>query len=462
MRILVVDDEPKMRDLIARALEKDGHAVERTGSLRDTDARLRETSFDLVITDLKMETDEAGLSVLRHVKEKSPDADVILVTGYATIETGARAIRGGAYDYLIKPIKIADLRERVRVIAKRRAERGAEKGPAPRPERPLVFDDIVVGENAKMQRVYELLPRVVCTHSTILIRGESGTGKEVIARTIHRASPRKAGPFVEVNCAALVDTLLESELFGIEKRVATGVDRREGKFEQANGGTLFLDEIGDMSLATQAKVLRAMQNRRIERVGGREMIEVDVRIVAATNADLDRAVREGRFREDLFYRLNVVTIEIPPLRERREDIPHFVDHFLARFNASFERAIKGVDPEAMRALRSYEWPGNVRELENTIERAFLMSRDSIIRLEDLPEKIAGGGESASEALFQLPEEGIDLEAVERDLIGQALRRTGGNRTRAAKLLGVTRRILGYRMEKYRIEGDEDPRNGKAV
>ena len=455
MNILIVDDEPKMRDLIARALEKDGHVVETADSKKSALERVSGGNFGLVITDLKMETDEAGVEILAQVKEERPETEVILMTGYATIEVGARAIEEGASDYLIKPVNLGELRDRVRAIEKKGGE---DREETRMPDPALVFDGIVVGTSPGMKKVYESLPRVVGTPSTILIRGESGTGKEVIARAIHRASPQKEGPFVEVNCAALVDSLLESELFGIEKRVATGVDRREGKFELAAGGTLFLDEVGDMSLATQAKVLRAMQDRRIQRVGGHETIQVDVRIIAATHVNLEEAVEEGRFREDLFYRLNVIAIEIPPLRERREDIPHFVSHFVEHFNRTLSRAIEGVDDEALRTLAGYDWPGNVRELENALERAFLMSRDSVLRREDLPEKIAGARAGGEEHLFRLPDGGIDMEEVERDLIVQALAKTGGNRTRAAKLLGMTRRILGYRMEKYKIEGEEDPKN----
>lgn len=457
MDILIIDDEPKMRSLISQALEKDAHRTESAGSLREAIGILDKVSFDVVISDLKMETDEAGLEILERVKEKSPETEVILITGYATIEVGARAIRGGAYDYLIKPVKIADLRDRIAKIEKKKNP-VTDHARAEEPEQALVFDDIVVGTSPEMQRVYEMLPRIVRSNSTVLIRGESGTGKEVIARAIHRASPRKDGPFVEVNCAALVDTLLESELFGIEKNVATGVDRREGKFALAESGILFLDEIGDMSLATQAKVLRAMQSHKVERVGGKEAVQVDVRIVAATNVDLEKAVKENRFREDLFYRLNVVSVEIPPLRDRKEDIPHFVKHFIARFSCEFSRKIDGIDSEAMQALQAYSWPGNVRELENAIERAFLMSRDSLIRRESLHPKIAGEEEGNDRYIFALPDSGIDLESVERDFIVQALEKTAGNRTRAAELLGLTRRILGYRMDKYKIEGEEDPKN----
>ncbi len=459
MDILVIDDEPKMKALIARALAKDGHDVETSGSCEEAIAVIENASFDLVITDLRMEKSESGLEILQQIRDCSPATDVILMTGYATIEVGARALEMGAYDYMIKPIKIGDLRNRVLDIS-RKKDSSHSDSVSPPLERPLVFDDIVVGSNPKMQKVYEMLPRIVGTPSTVLVRGESGTGKEVIARAIHKGSPRRDGPFIEVNCAALVDTLLESELFGIEKHVATGVDRREGKFESAHRGTLFLDEIGDMSLTTQAKVLRVMQARRIERVGGKEMIDVDVRIIAATNVDLEQAVTDGRFREDLFYRLNVISIDLPPLRERTEDLGHFMDHFIHRFNKKFSRVIEGVDGAAMRALQLYSWPGNVRELENVIERAFLMSRDKLIRIEDLPEKISGKSTSLSgEFRYILPDSGINLEKVERDFIVQALQKTEGNRTKAARLLGLTRRVLGYRMEKYEIKGEEDPKNG---
>ncbi len=458
MDILIIDDEPKMKTLIAQALKMDGHDVQTGGSLSDALAAIENRAFDLVITDLKMESDESGVEVLKEVKSRSPETDVILITGYATIEVGARALELGAYDYLIKPLKMGDLRNRVSDIGKKKGGMARRAAVAGSGSRALVFDDIVVGTNPKMQKVYEMLPRIVGNQSTILIRGESGTGKEVIARAIHKSSPRRGGAFVEVNCAALVDSLLESELFGIEKRVATGVDSRAGKFEQAAGGTLFLDEIGDMSLATQAKVLRAMQSRRIERVGGTGTIDVDVRLVAATHVNLEKAVAEGRFREDLYYRLNVITVEIPPLRERSEDIRHFVDHFITRFNAQTGKGIEGVDEEAIRTLQNYGWPGNVRELENTIERAFFMSRSKILGRDDFPAQASGkdhvGGE---EHTFLLPDGGIKLEEVERDLLVQALRRTDGNRTRAAELLGLTRRVLGYRLEKYKIDGNEDPR-----
>ncbi len=460
MKILVIDDEPKLNRLLSKALEDDGHDVHSSSGRVEAAPRIEAERFDLVITDLKMEEDESGIEMIRTVKKVAPETHVILMTGYATIEVGARALELGAHDYLIKPIKIVDLKARVSELARRR--NGSDQATPEGPGGTLVFDNIVVGTNPRMQQIYQMLPRIVRTDSTVLVRGESGTGKEVIARAIHDASARKNGPFIEVNCAALVDSLLESELFGIEKRVATGVDRREGKFEQAEGGTLFLDEIGDMSLATQAKVLRAMQSKRIERVGGQETVSVDVRIIAATHVDLETAVTEKRFREDLFYRLNVVSLELPSLRERAEDIPTFVEHFRKRFNTEFGRSVRGVDAEALAVLQSSPWPGNVRQLRNAIERAFLMSRDDVLHVEDLPEQITGLAPATENGFrFRLPAEGISLEEVEREFILQALQQTKGNRTKAAELLGLTRRVLGYRLEKYGISGEEDPKRSEA-
>jgi len=327
-----------------------------------------------------------------------------------------------------------------------------------------------VGKNPKMQRVYELLPRIVEGTSTVLVRGESGTGKEVIARAIHEHSPRRDKPFVDVNCAALVDTLLESELFGIERRVATGVDAREGKLELANGGTLFLDEVGDMSPSVQAKVLRVLQERQFVRVGGSRRIDVDVRVIAATNVDLEAAVRERRFREDLYYRLSVVAVEIPPLRERQDDVPLFVSHVLERLNAAARRPIRGVTKEALAILSRYDWPGNIRELENTLEHAAVLARGDTIGVEDLPERIRAharkpGGGAAAPDRFVLGERGIVLEDVERDFIVQALERTGWRKTAAARLLGLTRRALGYRIEKFGLvppaEAGADDDDGAA-
>jgi DNA-binding NtrC family response regulator len=444
MRILVVDDEQKMRALLSGALESDGHAVDAVGSLAEATARLERGAYDLIVSDLKMEHDMAGLALLKEAKARRPETHFVLITGFATIEVGAEALKLGAYHYLIKPVKLAEIRAIARTLSTQNAGRVAEVEAAST-ER-LVFDDIVVGRNPRMQKIYELLPRIVDGTATVLIRGESGTGKEVIARAIHDHSPRRAQPFVDVNCAALVDTLLESELFGIEKRVATGVDGREGKFEQARGGTLLLDEIGDMSLAVQAKVLRVLQEKRIVRVGGRERIDVDARIIAATNVDLEAAVRERRFREDLYYRLSVVTIEIPPLRERQEDLAAFVAYFLERWNAAARRPIRGVSSDVLDAFRRYAWPGNIRELENTLERAALVARGDAIGIDDLPERLVA--RPTEPARFALPPDGIVLEEVERDFIVQALTQTGWRKTAAARLLGLTRRALGYRIEKF--------------
>ncbi len=450
MRVLVVDDEEKMQVLLQRALENEGHEVETAGSCAEAESKIAAQTFDLIFTDLRMERERAGLDLLRRVRELRAPTEVVLFTGHATIEDGRRALDLGAYHYLIRPIKLPDVRAIAREIA---AKLSGTMPPDLAPAERFVFDKIVVGKNPKMQKVYELLPRLVEGTSTVLVRGESGTGKEVIARAIHEHSPRRERPFIDVNCAALVDTLLESELFGIERRVATGVDAREGKLELANGGTLFLDEVGDMSLAVQAKVLRVLQERQFVRVGGSRRIDVDVRVIAATNIDLEAAVRERRFREDLYYRLSVVAVEIPPLRERQEDVSLFVSHILERLNATARRPIRGVTKDAMEILSRYEWPGNIRELENTLEHAAVVARGDTIGVEDLRDRIVansgkvGDGKGGAER-FQLPEDGIVLDDVERDFIRQALTRTGWRKTAAARLLGLTRRALGYRIEKF--------------
>jgi len=453
MRVLVVDDEEKMQILLQRALENDGHVVERAGSFTEAEAKFTAQTYDLIFTDLRMERERAGLDLLRRVRELRAPTEVVLFTGHATIEDGRRALDLGAYHYLIRPIKLPDVRAIAREIA---AKLAGTIPPDLAPAERFVFDKIVVGKNPKMQRVYELLPRIVEGTATVLVRGESGTGKEVIARAIHEHSARREKPFIDVNCAALVDTLLESELFGIERRVATGVDAREGKLELANGGTLFLDEVGDMSLSVQAKVLRVLQERQFVRVGGNRRIDVDVRVIAATNIDLEAAVRERRFREDLYYRLSVVAVEIPPLRERREDVPLFVSHVLERLNAGARRPIRGVTKDAMEILSRYDWPGNIRELENTLEHAAVVARGDTIGVEELPDRIVSQSRSAAAhtALperFALPATGIVLEEVERDFIQQALERTGWRKTAAARLLGLTRRALGYRIEKFGLE-----------
>jgi DNA-binding NtrC family response regulator len=346
-------------------------------------------------------------------------------------------------EYLVKPIRLRALRETVdSLLTRAPAARAAAESPA---ELPHTFDDILVGTHPGMRRIYELLPRVVSGHSNVLVIGESGTGKEVFARAIHEHSPRAAGPFVGVNCAALVESLLESELFGIEKGVATDVAARAGKFEQADGGTLFLDEIGDMALATQARVLRVLQEREFERVGGAKSRRVDVRVIAATHRDLEDMVREGSFRHDLYYRLNVIRLDLPPLRERLGDLELYVRFFLDRLAARSSRRIAAISEEALATLRSYSWPGNLRELENVLERALVMARGPRLEAQDLPPlENPWQGQEGGERPFVLPEEGLSLEALEKDLLEQAMERCGGNKSAAARLLGLTRRTLGYR------------------
>jgi transcriptional regulator with PAS, ATPase and Fis domain len=305
-----------------------------------------------------------------------------------------------------------------------------------------------------MRRIYELLPRVVASDSTVLILGESGTGKEVFARAVHEHGKRKKHPFVQVNCAALVDSLLEAELFGVVKGAATDVTERPGKFEQAHRGTLLLDEIGDMAPGTQAKVLRVLQERELTRVGGSKLIPVDVRIVASTHRDLEAMVAQNTFRQDLFYRLNVIRLELPPLRERLGDLELYTDFFLKRLAGRTGRNVRGLTPPAMKALGSYPWPGNVRELENVLERAMVLSSSSILELEDLP-SLSAALRGPGGTTFRLPEEGLSLEELEKDLLAQAMERSGGNKSAAARLLGLTRRTLGYRLEKFGLGSDED-------
>jgi transcriptional regulator with PAS, ATPase and Fis domain len=345
---------------------------------------------------------------------------------------------------------MSSLAEKVKELLAERPE--APEVEAGGGEIPFTFDEILVGSHPGMRRIYEMLPRMVASDSTVLILGESGTGKEVFARAIHEHGKRKDKPFVRVNCAALVESILEAELFGVEKGAATDVGARPGKFELANGGTILLDEIGDMAPGTQAKVLRVLQEREVERVGGHRPLKVDLRVLAATHRDLESMVREGLFRQDLFYRLNVIRLELPPLRERLADLELYVRFFLERMADRSGRKVRGLRPAALEHLKNHLWPGNVRELENVLERALVMSQGDWLDVGDLPVLRASLPASGG-AVFPLPDGGISLEEVEKSLLGQALERAGGNKSAAARLLGLTRRTLGYRLEKHGI-GDE--------
>ncbi len=448
-RILIVDDEPKLAGLLAETLAAPGRQIATATSGAAAWKDYQEHGAELVITDLRMESEEAGLELIAKVKKADPETDTILVTAFASIEAGVRALELGAAEYMVKPVRLRALRDSVDGLLAGSRQGDAELAVSTEGDLSGAFDDILIGKHPGMRRIYELLPRMVASDSTVLVIGESGTGKEVFARAIHEHGARKAKPFVRVNCAALVETLLEAELFGIEAGVATEVKARAGKFEQADGGTVFLDEIGDMAPGTQAKVLRVLQEREFERVGGSKVQKVDVRVLAATHRDLEEMVAAGEFRQDLYYRLNVIRLDLPPFRERLGDLELYVRFFLQKLAGRSGRSLRGITPSALERLRGHLWPGNVRELENVIERAMVLAGGDLLDACDLPPLDARSKPAvAGEIPFTLPEAGIDLEDLEKSLLAQAMERTGGNKSASARLLGLTRRTLGYRLEKH--------------
>ncbi len=450
-RILVVDDESAQRDILGGFLRKQGYEVRDAASGPAALALLRAETVGLLITDVKM-PGMSGLDLLREARALNPELPVLVLTAYGSIADAVAAMRDGAADYLTKPVDLDAVLHRVRkvlegqqLVAENRALREALRG--------RYRLEGIVAESGKMQEVLSLVHRVAPSTTTVLLRGESGTGKELIAQAIHYQSPRAERPLVKVNCAALPETLLESELFGHVRGAFTGaVADRPGRFEAAHSGTILLDEIGDISPGVQAKLLRVLQEREFERVGSSRTTKVDVRVIAGTNRDLEAAVREKRFREDLYFRLNVVPILIPPLRERREDIPPLLDHFLRKYAAESKRVIRGVTREARDALLKYDYPGNVRELENLVERAVVLSRGDVVGLEDLSLGLheTGEGPSPGSPPGSLPSE---LEALERRLIEDALARAEGVQTRAAELLGISERALRYKLKKLGFKSD---------
>jgi two-component system NtrC family response regulator len=456
LRILVVDDEAAQRELIGGFLRKQGHEVLLAGGGAEALARVRETRVDLVLSDFKM-AGMSGIELLRGVKAVNPEIPFILVTAYGTVETAVQAMKEGAADYLTKPLDLEELVLRIgRVSEQVRLQSAVRELQAHLVERHRL--EGIIGESGRMQEVLALVKRVAPSDATVLIRGESGTGKELIARALHFNSPRAAGPLVTLNCAALPEHLLESELFGHEKGAFTGaVAQRKGRFELADSGTIFLDEIGDLSPALQVKLLRVLQERQFERLGGNRTLTVNVRILAATHRDLELAMREGAFREDLYYRLNVVTIQIPPLRERREDIPPLLDDFLRKFAEKNRRAVTGLTAAARDALMRYDYPGNVRELENLVERAVLLARSPVIDLPDLPVTLRPGERGPTEpGTLGVPRGLPDLLAsIEREAIRAALERHNGVQTQAAVELGISERVLRYKMKKHGLEGRPD-------
>jgi DNA-binding NtrC family response regulator len=453
-QILVVDDEPGMRRMISRALSREGYRTATASGAEEALALMQGTVFDLVVSDIVMEP-VGGLALLDSIREKAPLLPVIMVTAYGTVESAVEAMKRGAFDYLTKPFSVDELSlvvgkalERVRLLDERAYLREEMS-------RHYDFQGII-GTSPSMARVFAVASSVSRTSANVLVSGESGTGKELLARSIHFNGPRKNFPFVVLNCGALPEGVLESELFGHEKGAFTGAIRqRKGRFELAHEGTLFIDEVGELSLSSQVRLLRVLQEKEFERVGGDETIHVDVRIIAATNKILRDEVEKGNFREDLFYRLNVVDIPMPPLRERREDVEPLALFFLKRYVRETGKPVSSISPFALEILRRYSWPGNVRELENAIERAVVLCQGDTLMPGDLPMGL--GGERRSS--LELPGEAMNLtdmlDDLERQIIVRTLENASGSQTKAAKALGIARTTLRYKMEKHGLVGEED-------
>ncbi|HWT79246.1 MAG TPA: sigma-54 dependent transcriptional regulator [Candidatus Methylomirabilis sp.] len=447
VKILVIDDDESLRRVLEYNLAQEGYAVLSAASGEQGLELLKKEGADVVVTDVRMPGMD-GLQVMESVRKIDPNIQVIILTAFGTIEMAVEAMKAGAFHYISKPFNRDELKLTLRkALHLKDLERENVTLRQELKERTGL--ETIIADSPQMQAVLEMIVRVAPTETTVLILGESGTGKELIARAIHASSPRTGGPFVAVNCAAIPENLLESELFGHVRGAFTGAIRdRVGKFEAAERGTIFLDEIGEMRPELQVKILRCLEERVLERVGDNKLIRVDVRVLAATNKDLTKAIQAGEFREDLYYRLNVVPLQIPPLRERREDIRPLVQHFLKRLGASPRLTIT---PEAFKALESYEWPGNVRELENALERAMIFHREDAITLADLPETVRTPKVKETASLpVSLPEAGISLEEVEKELILRALQKHDWNQSRAARYLGITRHTLLYRIEKHNI------------
>jgi len=453
--LLVADDDPGLRESLERTLTREGYRVLLASDGRAALERLQDGAIDLIVTDLKM-PGLTGLELLRAAKTIAPDVDVILLTAFGTVEEAVKAMKDGAYDFLTKPFRREQLLKLIDKALERRELIERNKVLQQRLD-DLLRQGAIVGASPAFRRMMMLVEQVASSSATVLVQGESGTGKELVARAIHERSARAGKPFVAVNCAALPETLLESELFGYERGAFTGAAaRKEGRFELADGGTLFLDEVADLSAVTQPKILRVLQEGEFDRLGATRSIKVDVRLVAASNQDLAQMVKERRFREDLFYRLNVITVHVPPLRERREDIPMLAQHFLRVYAAKNNRRLDGLTDDALKRLEAWAWPGNVRELENVIERGVVLARGTQVDIDDLPPEIAGA--------TPLPEGvvsvriGTPLAEVEQRLLDATLAATGGNKTLAAKLLGIDVRTVARKLERWEEErsADEPP------
>ena len=437
-KLLIVDDELSVRDSLAKWFTEEGYDVATAECANEALTRVAEQTFDVALVDIKMRGTD-GIELQRRLHEIYPDMLVIIMTGYASVETAIAALKNGAFDYVNKPL---DPDEIAHLVAKAMSHRHTQQENVRLKETvaDLAHPAEIIGQSSAMKRIFEAIETVSPTDATVLITGESGTGKELVARAIHAASNRRYHPMVVIHCGALAETLLESELFGHEKGAFTGAQyRKKGKFEIAEGGTVFLDEIGDISLKTQTDLLRVLQEREIVRVGGNQTIKVDFRIIAATNKDLEQLIEEGKFRPDLYYRLNVFHIELPPLRGRREDIPPLVDHFVRKFSREMNKKISRVSPAAMNLLQQYAWPGNIRELENAVERAMVVAQEPDLREQDFTLKARNG------AIIGGPR---CLDDVEKEHILRVLDECSGNQTRAAEVLGIDRVTLHHKLKKY--------------
>jgi len=459
IRVLVVDDEQSMRDLLTIMLRQAGYDVSVADGGEAAIERLKAESFDLVLTDLRMRKVD-GLAVLKAAKEHAPRTVVLVVTAYASTETAVEAMKLGAYDYITKPFKLDELTVTVANALERRRLQEENLALKRQLHRERGFENFV-GRSPKILDVFETIRKTADSGSTVMITGESGTGKELVAQALHWESNRRGGPFVSVNCGAVPETLMESELFGHVKGAFTGaVASTEGLFAAADGGTLFLDEITEIPHTVQVKLLRAVQERQIRRVGDTRDVKIDVRLIAASNRDLGRAVTDGLLREDLFYRLNVIPIHLPPLRDRREDIPLLVAHFIKKLSNEVGRPVRGVTPDALAVLEQYHWPGNTRELENVVERAIVLGSSELLEADGLPAGLRQPPDRHDVPL-ELPAEGIDLEAmldrIEHRYMQLALERVGGVQTRAAELLRVSFRQFRYKLQKFHQRRTEQPK-----
>ena len=472
-QVLIVDDEPNLRKILAAQLSRDGYDVLLAEDGEQGLALLREHHIDLVVTDLKMPKVD-GMTLLREALAEQPELPIVMITAHGTVDTAVEALKLGAFDYLTKPFDKDEVRQIVGKALKTRELAGEEATTEIKGAEGARFG--IIGQSPGLTELYAVLERVADSPTTVLITGESGTGKELVARALHDHSSRRGKPFIKVNCAAIPKELIESELFGYERGAFTGaVTSKPGRFELANGGTLFLDEIGEIPVEMQVKLLRVLQESEFERVGGIKTMRVDVRLVAATNRDLKKLISQGAFRDDLFYRLNVVSIRLPALRERATDIPLLVEHFLKKFNERLKKNVSGVEPEARDLLSAYGWPGNIRELENVMERAVLFCDGSKLRAEDLPVELRGPsalsmgsvvppGDAAVD-LGTLPADGglkehvkVAMSRLERDLVSRALKQTNNNVTHAARLLKISRKGLQLKMKELGLREGSSEKN----